>query len=420
MTTLAILGGEPAVRFPPPHVVWPPPAGPEELDALARQRNTDIVIRGRSGPPAELEDAFRAFLGGAVRHAVTFNSGTSAIFAACAALGVKPGVEVVGPALTYHAALSPVFALGGEVRLADIDRATRCIDPASLERSLTEATRVVIVVHQWGHPADMDRISEIARSRGLKLVEDCSHAHGSAYRGRMCGTFGDAAIFSLQAKKAIFGGEGGILVTNDDEVASRALLTRDRLQSDASDELGLRYAATGFGMKLRMSPFNAIVALRSLGKFPALKENRHRCLRYLRSRLEAVDYLEPPHVAADVDMGAWYGFKPLYRPERLLGIPRQRLIEALRAEGLLVGVPPGPCLATLPLYSDSTNPIFRGVRRRTPTLPAEVPQAMFVADHALDFPTFANWETAHPIIDAYVEGLLKVKANARALAAWRP
>jgi hypothetical protein len=132
-----------------------------------------------------------------------------------------------------------------------------------------------------------------------------------------------------------------------------------------------------------------------------------------------VRYLEPPHVAPDVDMGAWYGFKPLYRPEHLGGVPRQKLVEALQAEGLMVGVPPGPCLATLPLYSEPTNPVLRGLRRRSPARPADVPRATFVADHALDFPTFSDWETGRSIIDAYVGGLVKIQEHANALAEWR-
>ena len=420
---LALLGGEPAVRIPPPHVVWPAPAGPEELAALARLRNEDIIVRGRTGPTAELEDAFIDFLDGGVRHAISFNSGTTALYAAFVGVGVEPGVEVVGPALTYHAALSPVFALGGEVRLVDIDRATRCLDPDLLERAITEATRAVVVVHQWGHPADMDRILPIVRRHGLKLIEDCSHAHGSRYRGRLCGTIGDAAVFSLQAKKAVFGGEGGILVTSDEAIRGRALLLghpRDRPQRELGEDNGQRYAFTGFGLKLRMSPFNALVALHSLRNFPAMKESRHRSLGYLRQRLREVDYLEPLQVAADVDMGAWYGFKPLYRPDRLAGVPRATLLRALQAEGMQVGVPPGPCLATLPLYADPVNPILPGLRRRVITPPSAVPHAMYVAEHAIELPTFTDWQTARPIIDAYLDGFLKVQEQARALAQWRP
>lgn len=420
--TLAILGGEPAVRTPQPHVVWPPPADPEELAAVAHVRNDDIVVRGRTGPIARLEDAFREFLRDQVRHVVSFNSGTSALYAAFVGTGIEPGMEVVGPALTYHAALSPVFALGGDVSLADIDPTTRCIDPCSLERAITGATRAVVVVHQWGHPADMDRILPITRRYGLKLIEDCSHAHGSSYRGRMCGTFGDAAVFSLQARKGVYAGEGGVLVTSDDEIRSRALLVghpRDRPRDELGEAVGRRYAFTGFGMKLRMSPFNAVVALHSLRNFPAMKQSRHLCLRYLIDRLSEISYLEPIHIADTVDMGAWYGVKPLYRPEALAGVARTTLIQALRAERMQVGVPPGPCLATLPLFADPVNPMFPGVHRRIVTPSSAVPNAVHVADHAIELPTFTDWPTARPLIDAYLDGFRKVQEQAHALAVWQ-
>lgn len=172
------------------------PADEAELSEPAAQRNTDISIKGNSGPIGRLEDDFLAFLDGGARFAVTFNSGTSALFAAYFALRVREGVDVVGPALTYHAALSPVFALRGDVVLADIDPHTRGLDPKALQAALTEHTKVVTVVHQWGHPCDMDAILRIAERHGLRVLEDCSHAHGSRYKGRPVGTFGDAAVFS--------------------------------------------------------------------------------------------------------------------------------------------------------------------------------------------------------------------------------
>jgi fructose-1,6-bisphosphatase/inositol monophosphatase family enzyme len=132
--------------------------------------------------------------------------------------------EVVGSDLTYHAALSPVFALGASVRVADIDGETRCIDPASVAERITERTRVVTAVHQWGHPCDLDALPELRERQDFRLLEDCSHAHGSTWRGRPVGTFGDAAVFSLQTNKAVFAGEGGILATSDERVQDRAVL----------------------------------------------------------------------------------------------------------------------------------------------------------------------------------------------------
>lgn len=416
---LALLGGQPAVSQPLPHEVWPPPAEQAELTELAAQRDLDISIKGSSGPIRRLEDAFRAFLEDQVRWAVTFNSGTSALYAAYFALGVRDGAEVVGPALTYHAALSPVHALRGDVVLADIDPLTRGIDPAALERALTERTKVITVVHQWGHPCDMDAVLRVAERHGLAVLEDCSHAHGSRYKGRLCGTFGDAAVFSLQANKAVYAGEGGILVTNDATVHDRATLLghyRDRAREEVVDEALREYWVTGFGLKLRMSPFNAIVARHSLEHFPDRMRDRHAALRYLRDRLAEVPYLEPVHIADDVGMGAWYGYKPLFRPDALPDVSRELLIRALRAEGLEIGAPSGPRLSTLPLYEASENPLFPGLPK-FPNSASSHPVAADVEARALSLPTFNAWPGDKSLIDGYAQAFLKVARHGSALAA---
>lgn len=418
MSELALRGGRRAVAIAPPHELWPPPALGEELADISAQRNTDLGIRGRTGPVFSFEQEFLSFLDNRRRYAVTFNSGTSALLAAYFALGVTDDVEVLGPALTYHAALSPVYALRGNVVLVDIDRASRCIDPTRIEEAITERTRVLTVVHQWGHPADMARILPIAERHGLRVVEDCSHAHGSRYRGRLCGTFGDVAVFSLQANKAIFAGEGGILVTNDSAIHDRATLLghyRDRSRDEVVDPRLQRYWVTGFGLKLRMSPFNALVASHSLKHFGHRMDGRHKCLNYLRDRLSEVDYIETVEVSDHAFMGAWYGFKPLYRPERLGGLPKDSLIEALRAEGVEVSNPSGPCLATLPLYLEAADGVFSGKATNSANDPARLPVACDVEQRSLSLPTFYDPARDVSLIDQYVEAFKKVGDHHREL-----
>ncbi|GAA2043990.1 MULTISPECIES: DegT/DnrJ/EryC1/StrS aminotransferase family protein [Streptomyces] len=415
---LALLGGRPAIGHPRPHEMWPPPGDAAELADLTAQRNTDISIKGSSGPIRALEEDFLDFLDHRVRWAVTFNSGTSALLAAYFALGVREGVDVIGPALTYHAALSPVFALRGDVVLADIDPATRCLDPRALEAAVTEHTRVVTVVHQWGHPADMDRVLDIAARYGLKVLEDCSHAHGSRYRGRPVGTFGDAAVFSLQAAKAVYAGEGGILVTNDAGVHDRATLLghyRDRSRDEVTDARLRDHWVTGFGLKLRMSPLNAVVARHALAAFPARRDARHRCLHHLGGLIADVPYLEPVTVADDVDMGAWYGYKPLYRPKALPGVDRALLIDALRAEGMEAGAPSAPRLGTLPLYAAPENPLFPGTAKRSAgAMPGSA--AAHVEQHALSLPTFSRWPQDKPLIEEYAAAFHKIARHGAELA----
>lgn len=411
MEKLALHGGQPAISVEQPHFVWPPAASAAELADLAAQRNIDIYIRGSVGPIRELEDSFVNFLGGDVPYAITYNSGTSALFAAYFALGVQDGVEVLGPALTYHAALSPVYALKGTVVLVDVTTDTRCIDPDDIERWITPATKVLTVVHQWGHPCDMDRIMDVARRNGLPVVEDCSHAHGSQYKGRLCGTFGDVAVFSLHANKTVFAGEGGILVTSRQDVHDRATLLghyRDRSRDSVVDPGRRRHWLTGYGLKLRMSPFNAIVAKHSLAAFGSRAKERHTCLEYFRHELAGVRCLEPVHVASYADMGAWYGFKPLYRPEALGGLSRSALIDVLRAEGMQVNpLPPGMLLAALPLYREPSTGMFAGHQARAND-PAAYPVARDIEARALSLPPFSNWETDRKTIDQYVAAFHKV------------
>lgn len=294
---LALLGGKPAVSIPHPHEVWPPPASQAELEDIAQQRNRDISIKGKSGPIHDFEEAFKSFLENEAQYTVSFNSGTSALLAAYFAIGIEEGDEVIGPCLTFHAALSPLYLLRAKPVLVDIDINNRCIDPEKIEERITDKTRAITVVHQWGHPAKMDTILSIAKKHSLKVVEDCSHAHGSRYRGKLCGTFGDVAVFSLQANKALFAGEGGILVTNSVLYHDRATLLghyRDRSRDEVVDPNLQEYWVTGFGLKLRMSPFNAIVAKHSLERFPQIKPGRHVCLKYFIERIKEVEYIVPP------------------------------------------------------------------------------------------------------------------------------
>jgi len=416
---LALFGGPKAIAKPLPHEVWPPAASTVELKELADQRMTDISIKGRTGIIKDFEEMFLAFLENRVRYAITFNSGTSALLGAYFAMGIDEGDEIIGPALTFHAALSPAFLLKANIALADVRIDTRCIDASEIQKLITERTRLITVVHQWGHPAEMDLILDIARKHNLLVLEDCSHAHGSRFKGRPCGTFGDAAVFSLQAAKMIYAGEGGILVTNSQRTMHRATLLghyRDRSREEVEDPALQKYWVTGFGQKLRMSPLNAVVAKHALLNFPTRKLERHKCLQYFGDRLRKhVPYLDVPQIVGDVDMGAWYGFKPLYAPERLKGIGLSDLITALQAEGMEVARASAPVLSRQPLYAAVPDEMFP-LRRNKIVSTNPTPIADRIEQNSLSLPTFSDWEADGDVMDTYVEGFVKVYENRDALA----
>lgn len=414
---LAIDGGVPVIVNDSnyKHAAWPPNSDKTELEALSKQRNLDIGIKGRAGPIAEFEDMFvTKIMNNSVKYAVTYNSGTSGLFAAFIALGITEGDEVIGPVLTYHAALSPLHMIKARVVLADVDIQTKCILPEEIEKRITSKTKAIVVVHQWGHPADMNKIMRIAKKHSLKVIEDCSHAHGSKYQDKFVGSIGDVAVFSLQTNKAIFAGEGGILVTNDQNIHDRAVLVghyRDRSKDEIKNPLYQQYWVTGFGMKLRMSPFNAIVAQFSLKNFSEMIKNRHKCLEYLTDKIsEDICYIEAPRIKNNVFMGAWYGYKPLYKKEKLKNVSREKFVEIAKAEGMQISAPSGGVLSEQILYSSKNTELFPEFDRFQNDI-KNTPNAEYLEEVSLSFPVFSNWKEDKKIIDQYIEILKKIEEN---------
>lgn len=408
---LAINGGEKAVSTPYPHFIWPPKSNKQEKIDLGIQRDKDISIKGSSGPIRELENKFKSFLKNKVKYAITYNSGTSALLAAYFALGIDESDEVISPAFTYHATVSPVFIFKANPVLVDVDIDTWCIDPNKIEEKITNKTKIIVVNHQWGHPADMDKILKIALKYNLKILEDCSHAHGSKYKGKMVGTFGDIAVFSLQANKILFAGEGGILVTNSEEYHDRATLFghyRDRARDEIKNKFYQQFWFTGYGLKLRMSPYNAITALYSLKKLEDRIKSRKKCLQYFSAKLSRLLEITVPVVAGYADMGAWYGFKPLYDPEKFHSIPRETYINALAAEGVEVKEPQSDALSRLPFYMIKEDKMFKDRKSKYTFRPGNFPVAEKLASCALSLPTFTEWPRSKKIIDQYMNAFQKL------------
>lgn len=394
--------------------LWPPKSSDEEKIALGRQRDIDISIKGSTGPILELENKFKKFMNNKVKYCITFNSGTSALLAAYLALGIDQDDEVIAPAFTYHAAISPIFILRANPVLVDVDPKTWCIDPDKIEAKITKNTKLITVVHQWGHPADMDKILKIAKKHNLKVLEDCSHAHGSRYKNRLVGTFGDAAVFSLQANKIVFAGEGGILVTNNQEIHDRAVLLghyRDRSRDEIKDDFYQQFWFTGYGLKLRMSPYSAITAIYSLKEINRRIRQRDKALSYFSEKLSVFPEITVPHIEDYAFMGAWYGYKPLYNSKKFHNLPRNLYIQALQAEGVEVKEPQSDTLSRLPLYTLKKNKMFEKRNYSFIYKNGDFPNAEKFADCALSLPTFTNWPESKQIIDLYIKAFEKVHEN---------
>ena len=207
---LALLGGPKAV---PARRAGPVPLA-DRHGARTSGPCIDVLRAGNMSDwdlTQQFEREWAAYQG--THYALAHCNGTAALLAAMWAVGLGRGDEMIAPSLTYWASATQVMSLGATPVFADIDPVTLCIDPNDIEHRITPRTKAIMVVHYCGHPADMDPIVAIARQHNLKVIEDVSHAHGSLYKGRMCGSLGDVSAMSMMARKSFAIGEAGMLCT---------------------------------------------------------------------------------------------------------------------------------------------------------------------------------------------------------------
>ena len=270
------------------------------------------------------EQAFASAAG--CRFGVSCSSGTAALHLALAALGLGPGDEVIVPAFTMIATANAVTYTGASPVLADADPVTWNVDVASVAARISDRTKAIVVVHTYGHPADMGPLRELASRRGLALVEDAAEAHGAAWSGRPVGSLGDAAAFSFYGNKVLSTGEGGMVTTNDAELARVVRRLRDHAFSEDR-----HFWHTYLGFNYRMTNLQAAVGLAQCERLAALVEKRRWNARLYAERLAGIPGLTLPQEAAGVTNVFWmYGVLV----DEELGLTRDALREALAREGI--------------------------------------------------------------------------------------
>jgi perosamine synthetase len=239
-----------------------PYIGPEERQAVM------AVLEGgqlSQGPRVEeFEKAFAAYQG--AKHAVATNNGTTALMAAMMAHGIGPGDEVIIPSFSFFATASCVLSVGAIPVFADIDPVTFCLSPAAAEAAITPRTKAIMPVHLYGQPADMPAFEALARRRGLALLEDAAQAHGAAIGDRRVGTWGTAS-FSFYPTKNMTTTEGGMVLTQDDEIARKLRMIRNQ-------GMGTQYYHEVVGYNFRMTDLAAAIGKIQLGRLPAWTETR--------------------------------------------------------------------------------------------------------------------------------------------------
>jgi dTDP-4-amino-4,6-dideoxygalactose transaminase len=324
---------------PGPRVLpgWPY-FGSEEIEAAEQVLRSGKVNYWTGEEGRRFEEEFAAFAG--CRYAVALANGTVALELALFALGIGEGDEVVTTSRTFIASASCAIMRGARVAIADVDRESQNVTAETLRAALTPRTRAIIAVHLAGWPCDMDPILELARERGLKVVEDCAQAHGATYKGRPVGSMGDVAAFSFcQDKIMTTGGEGGMLTTFDEAMRESAWGFKDHGKSFEAvyrrqHPPGFRWLHESFGTNWRMTEMQSAIGRVALRKMPEWVAVRRRNASILTSYLQPLDPVRVPLPPAGI-CHSYYKYYAFARPERLKrGWDRDRIVAEINALGV--------------------------------------------------------------------------------------
>ena len=325
MSNLALLGGSKAKHKPFP--VWPQYDDNERL-ALQQVLESRIWWRTPGTKTLEFEQGFAAYHG--ARHGIAVTNGTAALEVTMEALGVGQGDEVIVPNFTFIATASAVLFANALPVLVDVDPHSYCLDPALTEAAINPRTKAIIAVHMGGHPADLDRLQEIANRHGIALVEDSAHAHGSEWRGRKIGTFGKAATFSFQASKLITAGEGGIIISDDDgfERLARSVHDCGRMPGEWF------YSHFIYGSNYRLSEWQGAILKVQLGRLEEQTLHRHRNGRLLDKLLSEIPGITPQVCDPRCTRNGQYAYIFHVDAKQFGGISTENFIAAFNAEGV--------------------------------------------------------------------------------------
>ena len=325
MSQLALLGGKKAKTKPFP--LWPQ-FDDSERRALNEVLESRVWWRTPGTKTLEFEQAFAEFHG--ARHGIAVTNGTAALEITMAALDIGPGDEVIVPDFTFVATASAVLFANALPVLVDVLPGTYCLDPRLAEAAITPRTKAIVAVHMGGHPADLDALSELARQKGIALIEDSAHAHASEWRGRRIGTFGVAGTFSFQSSKLITAGEGGLIITNDDalERKSRSIHDCGRMPGEWF------YNHFIYGSNYRLSEWQGAVLMTQLGRLEEQTRRRHQNGRLLDRELGKVPGIIPQQLDERCTRNSQYAYIFLVDSTEFAGISTERFIEAMNAEGI--------------------------------------------------------------------------------------
>lgn len=292
----------------------------EEINAVIDVLKSGMLAHGKEVEAFEKE--FAQYLG--AKHGIAVCNGTAALDVALKALKIKPGDEVITTPFTFIASSNVILFQGAKPVFADINPKTFNLDPNEVLEKINSKTKAIIVVHLYGQPADMKAFKEIAEDYNLYLVEDCAQAHGAEFEGQKVGTFGDIAAFSFYPTKNMTTGEGGMVVTNNDELAERADLIRNHGQTK-------KYYHEELGYNLRMTNIAAAIGRVQLKKLDEWNAKRTENAKLLTGGISKIKGLTPPYVDPRVKH-VFHQY--VIRVEDDFPLGRDELMERLREKGI--------------------------------------------------------------------------------------
>lgn len=268
-----------------------------------------------------------------VPYAMAVNSATSGLAAALGAAGLGPGDEVITTCMSFNATATSILFFNSIPVFVDVDPETFCLDPQEVEKAITSKTRAILVVHLLGNSADMDEILAIAKKHNLVVIEDCAQAPGTKYKGQYVGTLGDLGVFSFQETKNMMTGEGGMVITKNPRLAKKVRLIRNHGESIPDAAWEKEELVNIVGMNFRMTEMEAALGIGQLQKLDESNRVRTENAHFLRNELKNLPGLSLPHYCEDT---VPHVFAMFYDAKKT-GIDRQKILSALRAEGIPVG-----------------------------------------------------------------------------------
>jgi perosamine synthetase len=426
---LALLGGRPVRSEPiPPYNS----IGAEEKEAVSAVLDSGI-LSDFVGQPNEyfgggrevklLEDAWARRFG--VKHAISVNSATTGLFAALYAAGVGPGDEVILPPQTMSGCVAAILLCGAVPVFADVCSETLLLDPDAVAEAVTPRTRAIMPVHLAGLACDMDPILEIAKRHSLKVIEDNAQGPGATYKSisRFAGTIGDLGVFSLNCHKTIQCGEGGIVTTNDDDLAFRVKLVRNHGEN-VIEKMGDPRRHKMVGLNLRMTEVEAAIARCQLAKLDQLTAPRIALAEIVARRMEELSVVVP--MPARIPSGWTHVYYVhLYRFDAAAaGIPIRIFAEAVTAEGIPLYADWAKPIYSLSLYKNRSafhetgypwsHPSFEGVAHKYGA--GTCPVADRANDYTLCSYNVLRWPFDQIIADQFVSAVEKVLENKKELS----